>query len=131
MRGIMMDQRRESQLALLANFGPVVLTDFGSSPVPQPTVARLDRGTWRGLEMAQWREAGCWPACYDELWARLQGRHGKQNGTRAMVAVVALGREFGHDRLRTAVAATVMINPGMDRRPTACSSTEPIPLNRA
>jgi hypothetical protein len=37
-------------VALLANFGPVVLTDFGSSPVPQPTVARLDRGTWRGLE---------------------------------------------------------------------------------
>ncbi|HME40385.1 MAG TPA: hypothetical protein VKG63_15625 [Steroidobacteraceae bacterium] len=38
------------KLALLANFGPVVLTDFGPSPVPQPTVARLDRGTWRGLE---------------------------------------------------------------------------------
>jgi transposase len=57
--------------------------------------------------LAQWREAGRWPACYDELWTRLRGRHGKQNGTRAMVAVLALGREFGHDRLRTAVAATV------------------------
>lgn len=57
--------------------------------------------------LAQWREAGRWPACHDELWIRLQGRHGKQNGTRAMVAVVALGREFGHDRLRTAVAAAV------------------------
>jgi transposase len=57
--------------------------------------------------LAQWREAGRWPACYDELWVRLQGRHGKQNGTRAMVAVVALGREFGHDRLRTAIAAAV------------------------
>lgn len=57
--------------------------------------------------LAQWREAGRWPACCDELWTRLQGRHGKQNGTRAMVAVVALGREFGHDRLRAAVAATV------------------------
>ena len=36
-------------------------------------------------------------------------RHGKQNGTRAMVAVLALGQEFGHDRLRTAVAATVLL----------------------
>ena len=59
--------------------------------------------------LAQWREAGRWPACYDELWDRLKNRHGKQNGTRAMVAVLALGREFGHDHLRTAVAATVSL----------------------
>ena len=59
--------------------------------------------------LEQWRQAGRWPACYDELWDRLRVRHGKQNGTRAMVAVVALGREFGHDRLRTAVATTVSL----------------------
>jgi transposase len=59
--------------------------------------------------LAQWREAGRWPACYDELWERLRVRHGKQNGTRAMVAVLALGREFGHDHLCTAVAATVSL----------------------
>jgi hypothetical protein len=57
--------------------------------------------------LAPWREAGRWPACHDELWDRLRARHGKQSGTRAMVAVLALGREFGHDHLRTAVAATV------------------------
>ena len=49
--------------------------------------------------LEQWRQAGRWPACYDELWDRLRARHGRQNGTRAMVAVVMLGREFGHDRL--------------------------------
>jgi transposase len=59
--------------------------------------------------LAQWRQAGRWPACYDELWARLQARHGKQNGTRAMVAVIALGQEFGQDRLRTAVASSVSL----------------------
>jgi hypothetical protein len=74
--------------------------------------------------LAQWRAAGRWPASYDELWDRLRARHGKQNGTRAMVAVLlafrqlgwrqrnaglALGREFGHDHLRTAVAATVSL----------------------
>jgi hypothetical protein len=37
-------------VALLSNFGPVVLMDFGPPPVPQPTVARVDRGAWRGLE---------------------------------------------------------------------------------
>ena len=59
--------------------------------------------------LAQWRAAGRWPACYDELWGRLRTRHGKQNGTRAMVAVLALGREFGHDRLRAAITATVSL----------------------
>ncbi len=59
--------------------------------------------------LAQWRAAGRWPACYDDLWERLLARHGKQNGTRAMVAVVALGREFGHDRLRAAIATAVSL----------------------
>ncbi len=59
--------------------------------------------------LAQWRAAGRWPACYDELWARLLARHGKQDGTRAMVAVVALGREFGQDQLRAAIATAVSL----------------------
>ena len=68
--------------------------------------------------LEQWRQAGRWPACYDELCDRLRARHGKQNGTRAMVAVVVLGREFGHDlglaglgpdRLRAAVAQAVSL----------------------
>ena len=49
------------------------------------------------------------PACYDELWDRLRARHSKQNGTRAMVKVLGLGREFGHDVLRTAVDSTVSL----------------------
>src|SRR4051794_41198457 len=46
------------------------------------------------------REAGRWPPCYDELWTRLltAERHAW------MVAVVALGREFGHEALRVAIA---------------------------
>jgi hypothetical protein len=40
----------DKRVALLSNFGPVVLMDFGPPPVPQPTVARVDRGAWRGLE---------------------------------------------------------------------------------
>jgi hypothetical protein len=59
--------------------------------------------------LAQWREAGRWPACYDELWNQLLVRHGKQNGTRAMVAVVSMGREFGHDKLRDAITTAVSL----------------------
>ena len=59
--------------------------------------------------LAQWREAGRWPPCYDELWTRLLTRHGKQNGTRAMVAVVSLGKEFGHDALRMAITTAVSL----------------------
>jgi hypothetical protein len=36
-------------------------------------------------------------------------RHGKQDGTRAMVAVVTLGREFGHDALRIAITTAVSL----------------------
>ena len=39
-----------SSVALLSKFGPVVLMDFGPPPVPQPTVARVYREAWRGLE---------------------------------------------------------------------------------
>ena len=37
-------------MALLSKFGPVVLMDFGPPPVPQPTVTRVYREAWRGLE---------------------------------------------------------------------------------
>ena len=33
--------------------------------------------------------------------------HGRQDGTRAMIGVIMLGRQFGHDRLRAAVALAV------------------------
>jgi transposase len=57
--------------------------------------------------LEQWRRAGRWPADYDTLWHRLNERHGRQEGTRTMVGVILLGRQFGHDRLRRAVSAAV------------------------
>ena len=59
--------------------------------------------------LAQWRAAGRWPDSYDELWARLRARHGKEKGTHAMITVLLLGQEFGHDRLRTAITTTVSL----------------------
>ncbi len=59
--------------------------------------------------LEQCRQAGRWPACHDTLWDRLRARHGKQDGTRAMVEVLLLGREFGRERLRAAIATAVSL----------------------
>lgn len=59
--------------------------------------------------LEQWRRQGRWPACYDAFWQRLVERHGRQHGTRAMVAVIALGKTFGYDRLQEAVAAALRL----------------------
>jgi hypothetical protein len=39
---------RGNPVGLLSKSGPVVMMDFGPSPVPQPTVARVYRGAWTG-----------------------------------------------------------------------------------
>lgn len=62
-------------------------------------------GALRGSKpLAQWRVQGRWPASYDWLWELMNQRHGRQNGTRSMVALLRLGREFGYAKLETAVA---------------------------
>jgi transposase len=53
--------------------------------------------------LAQWRQAGRWPACFDHLWQGLNTRHGRQEGTRQMIDLLALGTAEGWDRLRAAV----------------------------
>ncbi|HZD45940.1 MAG TPA: hypothetical protein VE109_07645, partial [Acidobacteriaceae bacterium] len=66
----------------------------------------LDRkpGALRGsAPLAQWRVQGRWPESYDRLWEQLTERQGRQGGTRAMVALIRMGREFGYEKLRTAV----------------------------
>ena len=44
------------------------------------------------------------PEHYDELWAKLNRRHGKLDGTRQMVELIQLGRKHGYDKLRETVA---------------------------
>ena len=93
----------------------------GSKPL-EPSIGSADRCFADGSQ-ERWRAAGRWPACYDELWARLQARHGKQDGARAMVAVVMLGREFGHERLQGAVAQAVSLGAS-DVAAVRCLLTE-------
>jgi len=53
--------------------------------------------------LEQCRAQGRWPASYDQFWGVLKEREGKQAGTRAMIDVLLLGREYGPARLRHAV----------------------------
>ena len=50
--------------------------------------------------LAQWRQAGRWPECFDRLWQALNTRHGRQEGTRQMIELLSLGAGEGWDRLR-------------------------------
>jgi hypothetical protein len=57
--------------------------------------------------LAQWRAQGRWPASYDQFWAGLKQRQGKQQGTKAMIEVLLLAREYGAPALQQAVTAAV------------------------
>lgn len=53
--------------------------------------------------LAQWRQAGRWPECFDRLWQELNVRHGRQHGTREMIELLQLGSGEGWSQLRCAV----------------------------
>jgi hypothetical protein len=57
--------------------------------------------------LEQWRAQGRWPPSYDQFWAGLKQRQGKQEGTRAMIEVLMLGREYGAPALQRALAAAL------------------------
>jgi len=57
--------------------------------------------------LEQWRQSGRWPSSYDQLWAELMKRHGKQAGTRQMIELLRLGKEHGYARLREAVQSAL------------------------
>ena len=52
--------------------------------------------------LEQQRRAGLWPDSFDEIWQAFITRHGKQTGTRQMIDLLKLTKEFGRDRLRQA-----------------------------
>jgi hypothetical protein len=51
----------------------------------------------------QWRAQGRWPASFDRFWEALKQRRGKQPGTRAMIDVLLLGRQYGYPLLKEAL----------------------------
>jgi len=55
------------------------------------------------IPLEQWRAQGRWPESFDRFWQHLRQRHGKQEGTRAMIEVLLLGRQHGYATVRRTV----------------------------
>jgi len=53
--------------------------------------------------LEQCRAQGRWPDSYDQFWSVLKEREGKPAGTRAMIDVLLLAREYGATRVRRAI----------------------------
>jgi transposase len=60
-------------------------------------------GMEHSLALAQERDRGTWPGCFDELWAQLTDRYGRSDAARQMVDVVMLCREHGPAGVELAV----------------------------
>jgi transposase len=77
------------------------------------TSARLDHylellqrkpgGLEHSVALAQERDRGAWPACFDELWVALTDRYGRSQAAAQMVDVVLLCREYGPEAVELAV----------------------------
>lgn len=57
--------------------------------------------------LEQWRSSGRWPVSYDRFWEILKQRQGKHHGTRAMIEVLLLSREYGAPALQQALKAAL------------------------
>jgi hypothetical protein len=57
----------------------------------------------RSLPLAQEREQGRWPDCFDRLWAAITDRVGAGEAARQMVDVLLLCRELGPAQVELAV----------------------------
>ena len=85
------------------SFFPVFRTNFPQALFPISKRLNL-RGILKHLFCwRQWREAGRWPDSYDRLWGALMRRQGKLVGTREMIELLLLGRQYGYARLEQAV----------------------------
>ena len=67
-------------------------------------------GALRGSKpLAQWRAQGRWPESFDQLWELMNERQGRPGGTRSMIALLRMGREFGYAKLETSVAQAMAL----------------------
>jgi transposase len=66
-------------------------------------LARKPAALIGSVALAQQRERGAWPECFDELWAALTDRYGPSEAARQRVDVLMLAREHGPARAELAV----------------------------
>lgn len=67
-------------------------------------VLRTKPGALAGsTPLAQWRQMGRWPACFDQLWQAMNQRLGRAEGTLHMINLLDFGKTQGWDRLRRTI----------------------------
>jgi hypothetical protein len=66
-------------------------------------LARKPGGMEHSVALAQERDRGRWPDCFDALWVGLVDRYGRSDAARQMVDVVLLCRDHGPDQVVMAV----------------------------
>jgi hypothetical protein len=79
---------------------------FGTSAQLDHYLELLQRkpgGLQHSVALAQERDRGAWPDCFDELWTGLIERYGRSDAARQMVDVVLLCRDHGSDHIAMAV----------------------------
>lgn len=53
--------------------------------------------------LAQRRQAGLWPVSFDQIWKSLIERNGKQSGTKQMIDLLKLSRQYAPGKLQEAI----------------------------
>jgi transposase len=53
--------------------------------------------------LAQKRQAGLWPASFDQIWESMIERHGKQSGTKQMIDLLKLSQHYAPGKLQEAI----------------------------
>jgi transposase len=71
-------------------------------------LAHKPGGLENSVALAQERDRGAWPSCFDELWAGLTDRYGRSDAARQMVDVVLLCRDHGPDHVAMAVRGALI-----------------------
>lgn len=98
-------------------------------------LTRKPGGLEHSVALAQERDRGAWPACFDELWTALTDRYGRSHAAAQMVDVLLLCRQHGPERVELAVRGALTAG-AIDGRAVAVlvgradsSRTEPAPLS--
>jgi hypothetical protein len=111
---------------------------FGTSAQLDHYLELLQRkpgGLEHSVALSQERDRGCWPECFDRLWAGLVERYGRSDAARQMVDVVLLCREHGPARVELAVRGALAAGAidgravqVLARRTSSTTTTTPVPL---
>jgi transposase len=93
-------------------------------------LARKPGALARSLALAQEREQGAWPACFDELWLALVARYDASEAARQMVDVLMLAREHGPGAVELAVRGALRAG-AIDGRAVAVLARRAAPARTA